>query len=310
MPRKPPKDPPPSRERAGQRRTDGSILVGAVREACKLIERIVGPEKVAPALRELVGSLGVNMQDIPESNWEFGLRFLDPSAVETWPPGRTLAELRQYAFGAARPPQGAKASFLTGVEAKIGAVEALLAQIPVGPWGLRADAAARILDAAKARRAIDRGKTVDPMGLAVLGDVSVGRMHNLMAGPEREFTPWKWRVRPKAAREWLRKRGRLYPVLPPAEADGSEVDGDRVDPLFIPVSSTGQFFAPDASIEGVFVVGQGADRQEVAGYEDAVAALQEMAAPVWERLDERGQRTQERGARWVRVPRPPREGDH
>lgn len=190
-------------------------------------------------------------------------------------------------------------------------MESLLTQIPEKPWGLKAGDAARTLHAAKARLAIDRGKTVDAVGLAALGDVSVGRMRNLMAGRGRELKPWKGRVRPEEAREWLRRRGRLYPIAPPAQAPGAEVDGppDRVHPLFIPVSASGRFFLPDAAIDGTFVVGLGADRREFASYEDAVAALQEMASPVWQRLDARGQRTAARGARWVRVPRPGREGN-
>jgi len=162
-----------------------------------------------------------------------------------------------------------------------------LAQFPFKEWKIDPGPAIRTLCAAKGRLALDRGQLIESEALALLGGASIGYVRNLTAGtnPKIKLKPkdnGKWPA--VLALAWLQRRKSFEPsrwrwdnrAAPRSSAVGAEID----DVVFVPVSGNGEMFLPNLP---EYVVGRGRQQRTIGNYDEALAALQRLAEPIWKK---------------------------
>ena len=147
------------------------------------------------------------------------------------------------------------------------------------------------LAAARARWALDHGRSVEPDDLAALANVKPKTIANLLAAREiatdgESRIPAAEALRHLERREGFIRSNWQYADGPPAD-DGAEA-GTFPDQVFVPVDHDGSPFLPSIARRGRdgvprYAIGTKEDPEYIEGYWEALYRLARMQTPRWRR---------------------------
>lgn len=283
---------------------EGATLAEIVVRLGDVARDIVGAEVADTAFATLTRKLGYAL--VKDADWQSVLRQDSFGDAYCWPMGERLHDLNAYAYwGIALNGGRTSEERETRLRLAIEEVAAFMAKIPFEAWGISPADAGRTLHLAQGRYALDTGRAIDAATLGLLGDVSERRIRNMMAGKERVFTPdGDGRIPASEALQWLLGRSKGFKpsvwrdqnTFEDLAARPAEVD----DVVFVPVAADNSVFHPGLARDGRFGIGRGRTEMQCDTFEEAVAVLQKMVEPVWQRPTPRGLWTTVVGARWAR----------
>ncbi len=177
----------------------------------RLLEAIVGRDVADQAFQRAASAL-IGRDELKRySSWSYALSQQSEQVLASWPIGRRLYELRQYAYLGVvvipcKPYRRGQA-----LAALIRDVERLLLEAPPS-WGL--EEAAKTLAMAKGRTALNKGQPVDVGALALLGDVKPTHIRNMMVKGRAKLQRSRSdreKVDAKSALKWLATRSSFHP---------------------------------------------------------------------------------------------------
>lgn len=286
---------------------DASVtLASIVRHLGDYLSLIVGRDVADAAMANVIASLAGNQTG--KTDWRAELEENESSCFSAWPLGALLHDLAAYArFGIVLSEYGSAPEPRNWLEASIRGVVEFRDRSPLSQWlgQERAPQLEELIMLAEARWALDNNKPVEPAALAIFGDVSDGRMRNLMSGASRLFTPDSNKNVPAhEALAWLEGRDSFWPSiwrqqpLPRyALLQSQPID----DPVFLPVARDGSVFHPGVRRRsGTYTIGEKSDEQHISAFDDALAELQRMPVARWRRPNEAGNWGIVSGVRWAR----------
>lgn len=272
-----------------------------------LARDVAGPEAADAAFATLTRELGYTVST--DADWPAALIEDSFGDAFCWPMGVRLHDLNAYAYWGIALNGGKDAAEREALLVRtIDEVASFMAKIPFKAWGIAPGDAGRTLTLAQARFALDTGRAIDAATLAFLGGVTERRIRNMMAGKERSFTPdADGRIPAEEALSWLHGRPKLFRpsvwrqqnTFEDLAARPAEVE----DAVFVPVAADNSVFHPGLARNGRFNIGRGRSEMLCDTFDDAVAALQKMTDPVWQRPTPRGLWTTVSAARWARFER-------
>ncbi|MCK8781890.1 hypothetical protein M0654_18065 [Rhizobium sp. NTR19] len=145
----------------------------------------------------------------------------------------------------------------------------------------------KIIIVAEGRRSIER-KTglIEPLGLAILGGVSEGRVRNLMSGTSAEIRSINGKIPAPDAEHWLQGRAAFWPSIwseEPVLEEENEMTAVRV-----PQASDGTVFHPGLRRRSGYMIGEKGKELTIENYDAALRALSEMDVPRWRRPNPQG----------------------
>lgn len=121
-----------------------------------------------------------------------------------WPLGVIIHNLNAYAYYGIALNGGRDAAEREQIiKSEIEAASVFMGRIPFRAWGVEPGDAGRTLKFAQSRFALDKDQPIKADDLAPLGDVSEGRIRNLMAGKERVFSSDGGWIKAGEALAWL-----------------------------------------------------------------------------------------------------------
>jgi hypothetical protein len=269
-----------------------------------LTRDITGPEPADGAFANLTRALGYTVQ--ADEDWPEVLRDDSWSDSYCWPMGARLHDLNAFAYWGIALNDGQDAAEREALlRQEINVVSAFMDNIPFDAWGIAPSDAGRTLRRAQGRFALDTGQPIEPGMLAFLGDVSERRIRNMMAGKERTFTvDGQGRIPAEEALSWLNGRPDVF--APSVWREQNSFDdltpnlAEVEDAVFVPVAGDNSVFHPGLAREGRYAVGRGRWEARHDNFEEALAALQRMPEPAWQRPTPRGSWTTVSAARWAR----------
>lgn len=262
---------------------------------------MLGKEPVDRSMAVLVEPLATTSgrQLSSPADWREALDDSRSNCFSEWPLGAVAHLLTAYAT------YGILFDALDSEEEREQALHQALKQfsdfcacMPVGPE------CQRLLLLASNRWALDHGQPVDPAAVAYFGGVTEGRIRNMMAGNNRSFHPVGGKIPAHEASAWLNSRDEFWNSI---WRDQNDVEVGAGIPLeqavFVPVARDDSTFHPGLHRGAGYTVGPKGSEEQVAGYGEALAKLQEMPVPYWRRPNESGNWGIVAGIRWERLDR-------
>jgi hypothetical protein len=285
---------------------EGETLAEILVRIAQLVGDIVGRETAAVGFAAIARALDCAVKI--DAEWQSAIE-QDANDAYCWPMGVKFHDLNAYGYyGIALNGGRDSAEREAIIKAQIDATSAFMAFVPFEAWGIKPGDAGRTLQRARARFALDTGQAVRAEDLALLGDVSEGRIRNMMAGKEKAFSSEQGRIPASEALAWLAGRPEsfrpsrwrdqnTFEDLRPTRAEIDEV-------VFVPVAADGSTFHPGLVRDGVFSVGRGLQETHHQTFDEALATLQKLADPCWSRpTTGRGSWTTVSATRWDRLSR-------
>jgi len=182
------------------------------------------------------------------------------------------------------------------IDLMIAQVSRLLA---IAPQGCDSETANRIIVLAKSRRQIEaRSGFIEPLGLALLGGITEGRIRNLMSGEAARLEASGGKIHFEQARQWLEGRSAYWPSI--WQDDEADVTADMIR---TPRAADGTVFHPALRRRNGFMIGAKGAEIVVETFELALAALHEMPVPRWRRPNAQGNWGIVKAAGWVEFTR-------
>ena len=209
---------------------EGETLAEILVRIGHLVGDIVGQEEAAAGFAAIARALDCAVKI--DAEWQDAIE-RGASDAYCWPMGVKFHDLNAYAYyGIALNGGRNSAEREAIIKAQIEATSAFMASIPFEAWGLKPGDAGRTLQRARARFALDTGQAVKAEDLALLGDVSEGRIRNMMAGKEKAFSSEQGRIPASEALAWLAGRPEVLPAFAMARTEhvrrpASDPSGDR-----------------------------------------------------------------------------------
>lgn len=285
---------------------EGAVLIDVLVAAGRLVAEIVGEEVADRAFATLVRDLGYEVEAEPD--WADVLESEAFGDAMNWPMGERFHNLNAFAYrGVALNRGETEAERERLLRAEIAAVEAFMAKVAFAAWRVDPGDAGRTAARARARFDLDTGAPIAPSTLAALAGVTERRIRNMMAGAERRFkADSRGKIPAKDAIDWLNGRPAKFApsVWRGQNAFNDLAQRDQIEEaIFVPVASDGSVFHPGLARDDAYRIGPSSHEERHESYEDALAALQKMHQPVWQRPTPRGHWTKVTAVRWARYER-------
>lgn len=250
-------------------------LISLVTRLGQNLERIVGGEQTARAFGQL-DNCTVNWQEAVQ---ETGF-YLETKL------GEKLTTLSAYAvFGLL----DAGGSSEQEIRETLETIEELLLDCPPDRWLPDADREALFptLLMARARWNLDNVSGVAAEGLALLGNVKLSRIRNMMSGATPELPKdAAGLLSNEAARAWLDKRDSFLPTISKGENAAQTDEATAMTPVFVPVARDGSIFTPSTNRGGRYQIGDKGSEEVFQDYDEALLRLQAMPVAKWRRPNE------------------------
>lgn len=173
--------------------------------------------------------------------------------------------------------------------------------IELAPRDCGDDNAVHILTLAAGRQMLDAGQGVlTPTALGLLGDLSEGRVRNLMSGAQAQLTSVQGGIAVAEAREWLGARPAFRSSIwqidfVPGASAGHEVR--------VPQAIDQSVFHPGLRRRNGFTIGAKGEEVTLPDFDAALAALSEMKEPRWRRPNDQGNWGIVKASGWITMPR-------
>lgn len=210
-----------------------------------------------------------------------------------WPLGQRMYGLLGYAvFGLAGLDVCGRPASREDIEAAIRSLGVLLQTSGVDLW--LSDEGEQVLSdlylMAAGRAALDAGEPVEPRALALLGDVKMSRIMNMISGADPELPrDVNGLVLNHSALGWLSKRPSFLKTLFGGGLSQKSGSDDLIDdPVFVPVSKDGSVFNPSCRREAGYQIGPKGDEEYYSSFEEALTALQQAQVARWRRPNANG----------------------
>jgi len=283
---------------------EGETLIDLVIGASAFLADIVGAEATNAGFAALARALDYAVPE--DAKWAEALKEQASSDAYCWPAGARLHDLNAYAYYGITLNGGRTAAAREkALRREIETVAAFMGKVPFAAWGIDPGDAGRTLKRTQARFQLDTGQDIDPGDLALLGDISEGRIRNMMAGKERAFSVKDGKIPAIEALSWLKNRtDKFRPSCWRDQNTFEDVVEQTVeveDALFVPVASDNSIFHPGLARNGAFTVGHGKREKKYNSYDEALASLQKLANPAWSRPTANGRWTTVHAVRWARM---------
>lgn len=158
----------------------------------------------------------------------------------------------------------------------------------------------RVIAVAEARSQIDSGSgDITPLGLALIGGASEGRIRNLMFGAGALFTAVNGRIPVSQALGWLDGRSGYWPSI--WNEDQVPANADEI--VTVPKASDGTVFHPALRRRSGYMIGPKGSEEVVENYDVALARLAQMSEPRWRRPNSERNWGIVKGTTWVEMSR-------
>jgi hypothetical protein len=282
-------------------------LVELVLAIGKYLGQIVGEEQINPAMLIMLEPLLGGQHE----NWEEGLEYRLSECFSTWKFGSQLHDLQAYG------KFGILIDALEGESTEdkenhlrefIAQTEEFVRKSPL--YFLESNHSTpleNVVMLARNRWALDHNDPVEPQAIAIFGGLSEGRIKNMMSGKDRQFQNIGGKVPAKEVLNWLSKRDSFYDSIwkeqNPFYQKSSDYD-KLIKPIFVPVARDGSVFHPGLLQNSKYKIGKKNDEIDIADYEDALTALQQMPVPYWRRPNPNNEKSGwgiVRGVEWERM---------
>lgn len=180
----------------------------------------------------------------------------------------------------------------------------VLALIPVEQWGLDFTYLSRMSEKAIVRWKLDSGDPITATELACISNRAFQTIKNNLGNSGKPIVGNTRRITAQEALLWLESlqdyRESLW-----QHQDDTEVVAVIDEPLervaFVPVSTDGSVFTPEACRRGTYIVGREGAEHRYEDYDAALQHLQSMLVPFWQRPTEKGIWTRVKGVSWQRL---------
>lgn len=290
----------------------GDTLAELVETTGSYLSRIIGEESadngMAVAIQPLLEAAAEELSQA--ADWRKALRQSAAFCFSEWPLGQRLHDLAAYAiYGIVLDGSDDPDELASQIEAMVTEAQQFLAASPIELWRIGKEGRGepelvRLIRLAANRWALDNGRPVEPRALAAFGGVSEGRVRNMMAGSNRQFSNEDGRIPANEALAWLATRAEFWNSIwreqrLPGYAAKNRPALER--PVFVPVARDGTVFHPGLRRGTGYMIGEKGSEIQAADFETALAQLQAMPAPYWRRPNPQGNWGIVRGVRWVRL---------
>ncbi|WP_206524642.1 hypothetical protein [Devosia sp. 1566] len=223
---------------------------------------------------------------------------MGPPKVENWSAVQLFAGLAFYGrYGALleKLPRDRRPDW---VAAAIGSAEWLVSKAPPAAHD---EVPTRIIVLAAGRQALDLGAGVlEPKAVGLLGNLSEGRVRNLMSGQEPQLTSVQGRIPAAEALRWLSSRPGFWPSIWQEEQVATTAMPDR---LRVPQAADGGLFHPGLRRRNGYTIGAKGSEVTIEDFDTALKALAKMSEPRWRRPNEQGNWGIVRAVAWVEIDR-------
>ncbi|SNB74170.1 hypothetical protein SAMN06265338_1061 [Rhodoblastus acidophilus] len=175
---------------------------------------------------------------------------------------------------------------------------------PLDLWGIEPNNdLQKLVQIASNRWALDNGRPVEPVALAIFGGVSEGRMRNMTSGQNKTFSLVDGRIPAQEALAWLSTRDEFWNSIWREDAQpqyGMSREAPIKEAIFLPVARDGSVFHPGLYRGSGYTIGPKGSEDTVEHFENALKTLQEMPTPYWRRPNEKGNWGIVVGIEWAR----------
>lgn len=257
-------------------------LVGLVQRLGGVLERIVGADRTGPSLARLV-----TQNRFADGDWRELAEETD--TYMSWRLGEGVQHLLAYGLFGVMGRWGGRDDDEATVEEQLVAIEAVLADCPPDRW-LESDDGSVLLATAKLARGrweLDHGRNLEPEALALLGDVKMTRIRNMMSGSAPDLPRDEaGLIQREPALAWLMKREVFLPTIRDEGEEGDEptaVERQLDEPVFVPVARDGSVFHPGLERAGGYMIGPKGAEVKVTRFDEALAQLHRMEVARWRR---------------------------
>ncbi|WP_162783638.1 hypothetical protein [Devosia naphthalenivorans] len=157
--------------------------------------------------------------------------------------------------------------------------------------------AMEIIAMAAGRWGLDNGSEyIDPTALSLLGNLSSGRVRNLMAGRDAQLKSVNGKVPSADAEQWLANRPGYWPSIWHEE---DRIPQQSPKQVHVPCASDGSVFHPGLRRRNGFTIGPKGSEMTLGDFDEALQALSQMSEPRWRRPNESGNWGIVRATSWV-----------
>lgn len=257
-----------------------SDLSEIILQAGAALELVFGAEKAAQTLLPLT-SIGQSAED-----WRDAAE-LNDNYME-WEFGQDLLALQAYAKFGLTSLNGKEAAFDSEkLEATLERANALISN-PCAEALPESSPLLEAVIAARGRHDLDNGYSVDTKALAILGEVKMSRIVNLISGANPELPrDEEGKVVNDSARAWLAKRPCFLPTLW-GRGETTEASQKVVEPVFVPFAKDGTIFDTGCRRDNGYQIGPKGDERVIEKFDEALSELQKMQTARWRRPNENG----------------------
>jgi len=226
-----------------------------------------------------------------------GSEVLETPDVERWSAVQLFAELAFYGRYGALLNELPIARRRAWIASAIGSAEWLVENAPPAT---NKDVPVRIIALAAGRQMLDQGDgLLDPKAIGLLGNLSEGRVRNLMSGQDPQLVSMQGRVPATDALRWLSGRSGFWPSIW-QEEQRTIVMPER---LRVPQAADGSLFHPGLRRRNGYTIGAKGSEVTIEDFDAALKALAKMSEPRWRRPNEQGNWGIVRAIGWVEMGR-------
>ncbi|MEE2878750.1 MAG: hypothetical protein VX593_07075 [Pseudomonadota bacterium] len=286
-------------------------IAQVLEETMEALEVIVGEKNAAEPLRLLVENAATSAYQDGSHDWRVLIE--DTLEVGTmWPICDKLYHAAQFGIYGVTPASivvSERSAWIDAVVAEVCDFSSRKTVAALGP----SNAILRIAAIASSRQAMDHGEgEVDLSSLAIFGDVTEGRLRNLLSDAASALKRGpNGGVSASSALAWLQKRKSFYNSIwqyeePEDEEESSEQTLSPIHPdklIFVPMARDGSTFHPGLKRSDYYQIGGKGEEQQFEDFDAALAALNAMPVPRWRRPNDQGNWGIVSGVSWQRVER-------
>jgi len=274
--------------------------------ALERIESLMGPELSAAPLRQIVEPIAKAI-DAEAETWR-DVMDDDSAFYSALPISFRFREAVLYGYYGVTPRDVSYNDRANWLRALVRQIKSFAERSDVNHLNDGENQIQTIANLVSSRLAIDFGEgEVDLRSLALLGNVSEGRVRNLLSETNSplERGP-NGGIKALSAAAWLQKKKGFYASLWMAEETEIE-EADNKDEVemesitFVPVARDGSMFTPDLERNGSYRIGAKGEEENYENFLEALSRLNAMATPRWRRPNEKGIWGIVSGVAWQRI---------
>jgi hypothetical protein len=168
--------------------------------------------------------------------------------------------------------------------------------VDAAPRTSRGEIASEVISIAAGRWSLDNGSDhIEPAALGLLGNLSSGRIRNLMTGHDAQLKSVNGKVPVSDAAEWLTTRPGYWPSIWQEEDQSPQ----KSKQMHVPRAADGSVFHPGLRRRNGFTIGPKGSELTLRDFDMALTALSQMSEPRWRRPNESGNWGIVKATTWV-----------